>query len=102
MRYRTFGRTGLEVSKIIFGGRWVGGVLIRHDGATKLSTLRRAMQAGINWIDTAASYGKGQSEQALGWLLKELDTQPYLSTTVVLDTDKLGDISGQIERGVQE
>ncbi len=99
MRYRTFGRTGLEVSEIIFGGGWVGGVLIHQDDATKLSTLRRAMQAGINWIDTAASYGKGQSEQALGWLLKELDTQPYLSTKVVLDTDDLSDIPGQIERG---
>jgi D-threo-aldose 1-dehydrogenase len=99
MRYRTFGRTGLEVSEIIFGGGWVGGVLIHQDDATKLSTLRRAMQAGINWIDTAASYGKGQSEQALGWLLKELDSQPYVSTKVVLDTDDLSDIPGQIERG---
>ena len=99
MHYRTFGRTGLEVSEIIFGGGWVGGVLIHQDDATKLSTLRRAMQAGINWIDTAASYGKGQSEQALGWLLKELDAQPYLSTKVVLDTDDLSDIPGQIERG---
>jgi len=99
MRYRTFGRTGLEVSEIIFGGGWVGGVLIHQDDATKLSTLRRAMQAGINWIDTAASYGKGQSEQALGWLLKELDSQPYLSTKVVLNTEDLSDIAGQIERG---
>jgi len=45
MRYRTFGRAGLEVSEIIFGGGWVGGVLIHQDDATKLSTLRRAMQA---------------------------------------------------------
>ncbi len=102
MRYRTFGRTGLQVSEVVFGGGWVGGVLIHQDDATKLSTLRRAMQAGINWIDTAASYGKGQSEQALGWLLKELDNKPYLSTKVVLDTDKLGDIGGQVEKGFQE
>jgi D-threo-aldose 1-dehydrogenase len=102
MRYRTFGRTGLQVSEVVFGGGWVGGVLIHQDDATKLSTLRRAMQAGINWIDTAASYGKGQSEQALGWLLKELDNKPYLSTKVVLDTEKLDDIGGQVEKGFQE
>lgn len=102
MRYRTFGRTGLQVSELVFGGGWVGGVLIHQDDATKLRTLRRAMDAGINWIDTAASYGKGQSEQALGWLLKEIDTKPYLSTKVVLATDGLDDIAGQVERGFQE
>jgi L-galactose dehydrogenase/L-glyceraldehyde 3-phosphate reductase len=102
MRYRTFGRTGLQVSELVFGGGWVGGVLIHQDDATKLRTLRRAMDAGINWIDTAASYGKGQSEQALGWLLKEVETKPYLSTKVVLATDGLDDIAGQVERGFHE
>jgi len=102
MRYRTFGRTGLEVSELVFGGGWVGGVLIHQDDATKLATLRRAMQAGINWIDTAPSYGKGQSEQALGWLLKEIDAKPHVSTKVLLDTGRLDDIPGQIERSVQD
>jgi L-galactose dehydrogenase/L-glyceraldehyde 3-phosphate reductase len=100
MRYRTFGRTGLQVSELVFGGGWVGGVLIHQDDATKLSTLRRAMEAGINWIDTAPSYGKTQSEQALGWLLKEIDTKPYLSTKVLLDTARLDDIQGQVERSM--
>ena len=76
MRYRIFGRTGLEVSELVFGGGWVGGLLIHQDDVTKLKTLRRAMDAGINWIDTAPLYGKGQSEQALGWLLKEIDSSP--------------------------
>ena len=102
MRYRTFGRTGLQVSELVFGGGWVGGVLIHQDDATKLNTLRRAMDAGINWIDTAPSYGKGQSEQALGWLLKEIDAAPYLSTKVLLDTARLDDIPGQVERGLHE
>ena len=92
----------MRVSELVFGGGWVGGVLIHQDDATKLKTLRRAIDAGINWIDTAASYGKGQSEQALGWLLKEIDSSPYLSTKVVLDTEQLGDIPGQIERGIHE
>src|SRR5215210_7232165 len=102
MRYRTFGRTGLEVSEVVFGGGWVGGVLIHQDDATKLSTLQRAMDAGINWIDTAPAYGKGQSEQALGWLLKEVSATPHISTKIGLDTDRLDDIAGQVERSMQE
>jgi L-galactose dehydrogenase/L-glyceraldehyde 3-phosphate reductase len=100
MRYRTFGRTGLQVSELVFGGGWVGGVLIHQDDATKLKTLRRAVEAGINWIDTAPAYGQGQSEQALGWLLKEVNTTPYLSTKVLLDTARLDDIRGQVERSL--
>jgi len=102
MRYRTFGRTGLRVSELVFGGGWVGGVLIHQDDATKLATLRRAMNAGINWIDTAPMYGKGQSEQALGWLLREIDARPHLSTKVFLDSARLDDIPGQVERSVHE
>ena len=102
MRYKIFGRTGLEVSELVFGGGWVGGLLIHQDDVTKLKTLRRAIDAGINWIDTAPLYGKGQSEQALGWLLKEIDGSPYLSTKVSLDTARLDDIPGQVERSVHE
>ena len=102
MRYRTFGRTGLQVSELVFGGGWVGGVLIHQDDATKLKTLQRAVNAGINWIDTAPAYGKTQSEQALGWLLKEIDAAPYLSTKVLLDTERLDDIAGQVERSIHE
>jgi aryl-alcohol dehydrogenase-like predicted oxidoreductase len=100
MRYRTFGRTGLQVSELVFGGGWVGGVLIHQDDATKLKTLRRAVDTGINWIDTAPAYGKTQSEQALGWLLKEIDATPYVSTKVLLDTARLDDIAGQVERSL--
>jgi D-threo-aldose 1-dehydrogenase len=102
MKFRTFGRTGLQVSEVVFGGGWVGGVLIHQDDATKLKTLRRAIDAGINWIDTAPGYGKGQSEQALGWLLKEIEATPYVSTKVMLDTAHLDDIPGQIERSAHE
>jgi D-threo-aldose 1-dehydrogenase len=102
MRYRPFGRTGLQVSEVVFGGGWVGGVLIHRDDDTKLKVLRHAINSGINWIDTASSYGKGQSEQALGWLLPELETKPYVSTKVVVDTTRLTDIAGQVERSVHD
>ena len=102
MRYRKFGRTGLQVSELVFGGGWVGGALIHQDDATKLGILQRAMDAGINWVDTAPMYGKGQSEQALGWLLEEIDANPHLSTKVYLDTARLDDIPAQVERSLEE
>lgn len=102
MRYRSFGRTGLKVSELVFGGGWVGGVLIHQDDETKLRVLRDAVDAGINWVDTATKYGDGKSEEALGRLLPELDRKPYISTKVMLDTARLGDITGQVERSVHE
>ncbi len=102
MRYRTFGRTGLKVSELVFGGGWVGGVLIHQDDDTKLKVLRHAIDSGINWIDTASTYGQGKSEQALGWLLPELNKKPYISTKVMLDTNRLDDIAGQVERSAHE
>ncbi len=101
MRYRPFGRTGLEVSELIFGGGWVGGILIHQDDATKRAALKRALEAGVNWIDTAPSYGDGKSEEALGWLLQETPQQPYLSTKVRLDVGRLDDLAGQIERSLE-
>lgn len=102
MRYRTLGRTGLKVSELVFGGGWVGGVLIHQDDETKLKVLRRAVAAGINWIDTASKYGNGKSEEALGWLLPELESRPYVSTKVMLDTTRLDDIAGQVERSIRD
>ena len=102
MKYRRFGRTGLEISELVLGGGWVGGLLIQADDETKRAALARATAAGVNWIDTAASYGQGQSETAIGWLLEELDTRPIVSTKVRLDPARLDDIPGQIEGGMHE
>ena len=60
MRYRAFGRTGLQVSELVFGGGFVGGILIHADDDTKLAALRCGLDGGMNWIDTAPSYGDGK------------------------------------------
>jgi L-galactose dehydrogenase/L-glyceraldehyde 3-phosphate reductase len=98
MKYRTFGRTGLQVSEIVFGGGAVGGIVIHKDDATKREAIRRAFAGGINWVDTAAQYGNGKSEEALAWLLPESGATPYLSTKFSLDVDNLADIPGQVEQ----
>jgi len=102
MKYRRFGRSGLRVSEVVFGGGYVGGVIILADDDARRRVLRRALDAGINWIDTAPLYGQGRSEEALGWLLAEIEDKPYLSTKVRLDSDALQDIPGAIERSMHE
>ena len=97
MKHRTFGRSGIKVSEIIFGAGSVGGILIHQDDATKREAIRRALAGGINWIDTAAQYGNGKSEDALGWLLPEAGAEPYLSTKFSLDVENLKDVPAQIE-----
>ena len=59
MKYRKLGKTGLEISEIIFGGGAVGGILINANDDTRRRAVRMALDAGIIWIDTAASYGNG-------------------------------------------
>jgi D-threo-aldose 1-dehydrogenase len=102
MRYRHFGKTGLQVSELIFGGGWVGGILIHQDEATKRAAIARALEAGINLIDTAPSYGDGESERALGWLLEDVADKPYLATKVRLDLGRLDDLAGQVERSLEQ
>ena len=101
MKYRELRSTGLQVSEIVFGAGAVGGVVFRPDRQTRLAAVRRALEHGINWIDTAAGYGDGASEENLGWILKELDSSPYISTKVGIRTDHLADIPGRIERSVE-
>jgi len=97
MQHRLFGRTGINVSEVVFGGGNVGGILIRADEAIRREAVRRAIAGGINWFDTAAMYGNGQSEEALGRLLPEFSANPYLSTKFQLDVTHLHDIPAQIE-----
>lgn len=102
MKYREFGTTGIKVSELVFGGGAVGGLLINQDDDTKRKAIRIALDAGINWIDTAPSYGQGRSEESLGWLLEEIDDKPYISTKVTIDTRDLMDVRGQIEHSLNQ
>ena len=72
MRKGFFGRTGLEISELAFGGGVTGGILINADEATRYKALQRAVAGGINWIDTAPIYGNGASEETIGRHLETL------------------------------
>jgi aryl-alcohol dehydrogenase-like predicted oxidoreductase len=100
VQYRSFGNTGIQVSELVFGGGAVGGLLIDQDDDTRRRAIGRALAAGINWIDTAPAYGRGRSEEALGWLLADIAEPPHISTKFTIDTRNLSDISGQLEASV--
>lgn len=101
MKYRKLGSTGTEISEIVFGAGAVGGLVFTPDRQTSLEAVRRALAHGINWIDTAPSYGDGRSEESLGWILKELGASPYISTKVQIRPEHRNDIPGEIERSME-
>jgi aryl-alcohol dehydrogenase-like predicted oxidoreductase len=74
---RPLGRSGLRITRVGFGSWAVGGGGYSfgwgpQDDAVSLATMRRALELGVNWIDTAAVYGLGHSEEVVGRLLREL------------------------------
>jgi aryl-alcohol dehydrogenase-like predicted oxidoreductase len=101
MQRRRFGRTGLDVPVLTFGGGWVGGLLIRGAEAEREGVLNRALGAGIDWIDTAALYGNGVSESVIGQWLRSVPSErrPRISTKFNVDTSE-GDVARQVERSV--
>ncbi len=101
MQYRTLGKTGLRVSVLGFGCGTVGGLLIRADPRTRVRAVARAVEAGINYFDTASMYGDGQSEEHLGQVLRELKPAVYVGTKVRLRPEEFGDIRGAVQRSVE-
>ena len=72
MELRVFGRTGLKLSILGFGCGAVGGLMVRGDAADQERTVARALDAGVNYFDTAVQYGDGESEKNLGRILQNL------------------------------
>ena len=70
MRYRTFGRTGWKVSEIGFGAWAIGGGWGPTDDGQSLAALNRALDLGVNFIDTAQGYGDGRSERLIAQTLR--------------------------------
>lgn len=102
MQYRPLGSTGLNVSEIGFGCGNVGGLMIRGDHRQQVEAVARAMELGINYFDTAPSYGDGQSETNLGRVLKELSADVYVGTKFRVTTHEPGHIKGNVIASVEE
>jgi aryl-alcohol dehydrogenase-like predicted oxidoreductase len=72
MDMRVFGRSGLRLSVLGFGCGAVGGLMVRGDPGDQERTVARALEAGVNYFDTAVQYGNGESEKNLGRILRSL------------------------------
>src|SRR6202790_1637394 len=84
---RLLGSSGLNITRVGFGSWAVGGGgwsfgWGRQDDSDSLAPMHHALALGINWIDTAAAYGLGHSEEVVGRLLRELPAsqRPYVFT----------------------
>ena len=91
---RKLGGTGLEITTVglgawaIGGGGWAFG-WGPQDQEDSVATILQAVESGINWVDTAAVYGLGRSEEAVGEALRRLDEadRPYVFTKCGLRWD---------------
>lgn len=83
MRYRSFGKTGWQVSEIGFGAWQIGGTWGAVDDNASIRTLHYAWNKGINFVDTAELYGEGHSETVIGQALKSWNGEKiYVATKV--------------------
>jgi predicted aldo/keto reductase-like oxidoreductase len=72
MHYRKLGKTGFEISEIGFGAWGIGGKQwLGGEDNESLNALRRAIDLGVNFIDTALAYGDGHSEVLVGKVVRD-------------------------------
>ena len=79
MKYRTLGSTGLNVSEVGFGAWAIGGSWGRQSDNESIATLHKALDLGVDFIDTAAGYGNGHSERLIGQVLKQRGEQDKIT-----------------------
>jgi len=96
---RPLGRTDLEITAIGFGAWAIGGSGWEfgwgpQDDAASIASIQRALDHGINWIDTAAAYGLGHSEEIVARALVGARARPYVFTKCGL----IGDAAGRIRK----
>lgn len=101
MEYRTMGKTGLRVSALGFGCGDVGGLVVRGAAAEIERAVARALELGINYFDTASSYGQGQSEIHLGQVFKALQVDAYVGTKFRLTAQDMGNVHAAIARSLE-
>ncbi len=101
MQYRTIGKTGVRVSEIGFGCGNNAVLMVKAPYDDQVKAVRRALDLGINFFDTAFAYGLGKSEENLGRILNELGANPVISTKIRLEADAVGDVKAATIRAVE-
>jgi aryl-alcohol dehydrogenase-like predicted oxidoreductase len=94
METRKLGNSDMEISRVGFGAWAIGGAgweysWGRQEDSDSIAAILRALGLGVNWIDTAAVYGTGHSEEVVARALKEWKgTRPFIFTKCVLRWNK--------------
>ncbi len=101
MRYRQLGKTGLRISEIGFGAGDNAGLMVGDHFQEQCRVFSHALELGINYVDTAAGYGAGQSEISLGRVLKEAGLRPLINTKVELTEAQLDDPAAGVVASVE-
>ena len=102
MQTRKFGKTDMETTPIGFGSWAVGGSGWAagwgpQDDEESVGAIRRALELGVNWIDTAAVYGLGHSEEIVARALEGVSERPYVFTKCSMVWDENGEIGNSIK-----
>ncbi|WP_273886865.1 aldo/keto reductase [Rubrobacter naiadicus] len=105
MEKRAFGRTGMQITPIGFGSWAIGGsgwaaAWGPQDDGEAIGAIRRAVELGINWIDTAAVYGLGHSEELVARALEDIpeSERPYVFTKCERRWDERGNVYGSLKK----
>jgi aryl-alcohol dehydrogenase-like predicted oxidoreductase len=92
MNYRSFGSTGLKVSEIGLGCSRLGSSVFRNDDRESSRVLARALELGVNFYDTADTYGYGNSEELIGRVFKGQRSHVIIASKVGMLPSSLGRI----------
>jgi aryl-alcohol dehydrogenase-like predicted oxidoreductase len=98
----TFGNTDMKITRIGFGAWAIGGGDWEfgwgpQDDNQAIAAIRHAVEVGMNWIDTAAVYGLGHSEELVAKALKGMKDKPYVYTKCGLVWDDKGKIKRHLK-----
>jgi aryl-alcohol dehydrogenase-like predicted oxidoreductase len=102
METRVLGKSDLQITRIGIGGWAMGGggwtwSWGPQDDQKSIAAIHAALDAGINWIDTAAVYGLGHSEEVVAQALKGRSSRPYIFTKCERVWDERGNIGGSLK-----
>jgi aryl-alcohol dehydrogenase-like predicted oxidoreductase len=82
MKYRALGKTGIQVSEIGHGTWAIGFMWGPRDDAQAKAALKRSLELGVNFIDTAFLYGRGHAEKLIGEVMRETGEKPFVASKI--------------------
>ena len=103
LQTRQLGNTDMHITTVGFGAWALGGgdwvyAWGPQDDHESIAAIHHALDLGINWIDTAAGYGLGHSEEVVGQALSGMSERPYIFTKCSLPWNERGEINSCLKR----